>query len=302
MSLTSDDLTPNISKVALIFEGGGMRAAYTSAMAVALLEADMHFGFVAGVSAGSSNTANYVSRDPVRARRSFVEFATDKNFGSLASWLRGDGMFNAHYIYERTSRVGGALPYDFKTWITSPTEVALGGFEMETGQTVYWNKANTSTPAKLMRRVRASSTMPVLMPPVEIDGKMYVDGALGTDAGIPISEARAHGFEKFVIIMTREAEYFKKPERFPMFYRRVFKKYPAVAEALLSRWHRYNDTKEHLLALRDAGQAYLFIPETMPVENNERDLRKLRATHQMGLAQARAEIPAIREFVGLPNG
>ena len=48
-----------LDETALIFEGGGMRASYTSGMVVALLEQDIHAPFVAGISAGASNTANY---------------------------------------------------------------------------------------------------------------------------------------------------------------------------------------------------------------------------------------------------
>lgn len=57
-------LHSNVLHTALIFEGGGMRASYTAAVAVALLEAGIHIDWVAGISAGASNTANYISRDP----------------------------------------------------------------------------------------------------------------------------------------------------------------------------------------------------------------------------------------------
>ena len=50
-----------LQQTALLFEGGGMRASYTSGMVVALLEEDIHAPFVAGISAGASNTANYLS-------------------------------------------------------------------------------------------------------------------------------------------------------------------------------------------------------------------------------------------------
>ena len=58
----------NVPDVALIFEGGGMRAAHTSAVVVQLLEAGIVFPFVAGISAGSTNTLNYLSGDVWRAR------------------------------------------------------------------------------------------------------------------------------------------------------------------------------------------------------------------------------------------
>ena len=65
----------NVPDVALVFEGGGMRAAYTSAVVVALVEAGLVFPFVAGISAGASNTVNYLTGDAWRARASFTTFA-----------------------------------------------------------------------------------------------------------------------------------------------------------------------------------------------------------------------------------
>ena len=58
-----------MTDTALIFEGGGMRAALTSAMVIRLLEEEIYFDWVAGISAGATNTANYLSHDPWRARR-----------------------------------------------------------------------------------------------------------------------------------------------------------------------------------------------------------------------------------------
>lgn len=275
-----------------------MRAAYTSALAVTLLQHNMHFGFVSGISAGATNTANYVARQPIRARRSFVEFSTDPNMGSMRTWLRGKGMFNAEYIYEQTYKPGGALPYDFNTFINSPAQVQFGAVEMTTGDMVWWGKEHIHHEIDLMKRVRASSTMPIIMPPVTIGSGRYVDGAIGPDGGVPLSTAIDNGYKKFVVVLTQEDAYRKTPERFPRMYQAVFRKYPAVADLLITRWRRYNETKEKLFALRDAGQAYLFIPEEMNLTNSEKNLRKLRAAHAQGLAQAAREIDAIKEFVG----
>ncbi|REE03582.1 patatin-like phospholipase family protein [Citricoccus muralis] len=294
------ELRSNVTDTALLFEGGGMRASYTSAVAVALLEAGIHLDFVAGISAGSSNTANYLARDPWRARHSFVDFAADPKFGNWKTFLRGDGLFNAKYIYEETGLPDQALPYPWETFLANPATLRLGAFDAESGQAIWWGREDIQEPPDLMVRVRASSTMPVLMPPVRLNGRTYVDGALGPDGGIPLSAAIDAGHERFLAVLTRERGYVKAPERFPRFYLRYFRKHPAIAEALLTRWQRYNATRERLFELEREGRAYLFVPETMPVSNGEKDVVKLAAAHEAGLAQARRELPAIREFLGLP--
>ncbi|GAA4761838.1 patatin-like phospholipase family protein [Citricoccus nitrophenolicus] len=294
------ELHSNVTDTALLFEGGGMRASYTSAMVVALLEAGLHLDFVAGISAGSSNSANYLARDPWRARHSFVDFAADPKFGNWKTFLRGDGLFNARYIYEETGLPDQALPYPWDRFRANPADLRIGAFDAESGEAVWWGREDVSRMADLMVRVRASSTMPVLMPPVRLDGRTYVDGALGPDGGIPLSAAQDAGFERFLVVLTRERDYVKAPERFPRFYLRYFRKHPAIAQALITRWQRYNDTRERLFELERQGRAYLFVPETMPVSNGEKDVARLAAAHELGLAQARRELPAIREFLGLP--
>jgi predicted patatin/cPLA2 family phospholipase len=293
------ELRSNVTGTALLFEGGGMRASYTSAMVVALLEAGIHLDFVAGISAGSSNTANYLSRDAWRARHSFVDFAADPKFGNWKTFVRGDGLFNAQYIYEETGLPDQALPFDWDTYRANPATVRIGAFDAESGEQVWWGRQDTPAIQDLMVRVRASSTMPVLMPPVHLDGRTYVDGALGPDGGIPVSAAEEAGYDRFLAVLTRERDYVKDPERFPRFYQRYFRRHPAIADALLTRWTRYNQTRERLFDLERQGRAYLFVPERMPVSNGERNVARLRASHEAGLAQARREIPAIRDFLGL---
>lgn len=292
-------MTSNVTDTALLFEGGGMRASLTSAVVAELLRERIHVDFVAGISAGSSNSVNYLARDPERARRSFVDFADDPRFGNWLSFVRGKGLFNAEYIYEHAGLPEADLPYDFATFQANPAGLVLVGFDAVTGQTRWWDRSDMGTLADLMVRVRASSTMPVLMPPVHAEGTVFVDGALGVDGGIPVTAAEEAGFEKLFVVMTRERSYVKRPERFPAFYQRTFRRYPAVAEALISRWRRYNETRERLFEMERQGRAYLFVPESMPVSNGERSVAKLAAAHELGLAQVRREMPAIREFLGL---
>lgn len=291
--------TSNVTDTALLFEGGGMRASYTSGVVVALLEAGLHLDWVGGISAGSSNACNYLSRDADRARRSFTDFAADPRFGDVKTFVRGDGLFNAKYIYQEAGLPGQALAFDWDTFSANPAQLRIGGFNATTADQVHWGRDDYSDIHDLMIRVQASSTMPVLMPPVTIGGEVFVDGALGPAGGIPLDAARADGYEKFLAVLTRERGYVKPPQGAEWFFRRHFRKLPAVADALMARAEHYNATREELFELERAGRAYLFVPEQMPVGNGERNVGKLHASHEAGLAQARRELPAITEFLGL---
>lgn len=294
-------LSSNVTDTALIFEGGGMRASYTSALVAELIDAGVFIDWVAGISAGSSNTANYLSRDPWRARASFVDLPSDPNFGGLGTLVRGQGWFNAEYIYERTGAPWQALPFDFETYLANPAQPNFGAFRCDTGEQVWFTRADTGTMDDLMVRVRASSTMPGLMPVVTIGGLEYVDGALGPDGGIGLDRAQAAGFERFLVVLTREREYVKPApsRRQAALYRALFHRHPAVVDALLHRHEGYNAVRQELFELEAAGRARLFVPEVMPVENGERNWARLAASHAAGRGQARRELPAIKEFLGL---
>ncbi|PID53379.1 MAG: patatin family protein [Micrococcales bacterium] len=296
---TTSTLTSNVTDTALVFEGGGMRGAYTSAVVRTLLNDGIHIDYVAGVSAGGTHTLNYLSRDERRAKRSFVDLAADPNFGDLRTFLRGKGMFNAQYIYEQTGLPGQALPFDWDTYAANPARMRIGAVRCDTGEHVYWGRQDAPTFDALVRRLRASSTMPVVMPVAQVDGVDYVDGALGPSGGIPIDAAMSDGFDRYLVVLSQERSFVKKPERAPAFFRRYFRRYPAVAEAILTRYERYNATREQVWELERAGKAMVFVPDAMPVGNGERNVAKLQAAHDLGLDQAERELPRWREFLGL---
>ena len=285
--------------VALVFEGGGMLASYTSAVVAALVREGLWFDWVGGISAGSSCTANYLSRDAARARTSFVDLAADPQFGSWVTWLQGKGRFNAKYIYEETGAPGQALPYDWDAFRAHPTGFAIGAFEARTGRMQYWGRDDIRELRDLMVRVRASSSLPILMPPVTLGDELYVDGALGPTGGFAIDAARAAGYGRFLVVMTRPRDYVKPPSRLPSFHRTAFRRYPAVLDAVLKRPRRYNETRHELFDLEREGSAYLFCPTDLTVSNSETDVRRLARMYELGEQQIARELPAIREWLGV---
>lgn len=296
------ELTSNVTDTALIFEGGGMRAAFSSAVLSVLLEAGIHLDWVGGISAGSSCLANYVSRDPVRAERSFVDFAGEEEFGDWRTWLQGKGVFNAEWIYERTALPHQALPFDWATFTANPAQFAIGALRCDDGEMVYWGRDDVDRLPDLMKRVRASSTMPVFMPLTTVDGEVYCDGALGPTGGFALDAAKEAGYEKFLVVMTRSRGYRKPPAKFSAAYRRLFRRYPAIADGVLERPGSYNRTLDELLEMEREGRAYLIFPDHMPIKNSERRVRVLREVFDSGRAQAQRELNRLHQFLGIDTG
>lgn len=295
---TQHSLDINVSDVALIFEGGGMRASYTAGVVVTLLERGLRFGKVYGISAGSSHACNYLSNDAARAKASFVDLVDDPDFGGLGSWLSGRGYFNARHLYEGLAEdlagTNAVMAFDFDTFSRNPADMHIEAFDYDSGETVAWTKADAPTMHDLLVRVRASSTMPGFMPPVTIGERTFVDGGLGDSWGILLDAARRDGFKWFFIVRTQERAYRKKPASGMgrALVRFMFRKHPLVAERTEERWRHYNDLVEEIERLEREGAAYVFYPEVMPVTNREVDRAKLEDSFARGLSQARREADA----------
>lgn len=295
--LIDDSQRISLPDTALVLEGGGMRAAYTSACIELLIHEKLDFGWVGGISAGSSLMANYMSRDRIRTRESFVNLGSDPRSGGWGSFIRGRGYFDSEYIYETAPLPTEPLPFRWEEFLRHPAQFRVGAIRADNGEMVHWGRDDIGNIQDLMRRVRASSTLPFFMIPPEIDGVTYFDGALGPAGGVPIDAAEADGFEKFLVIMTQPRDYRKTPVSRPGVIRRAFKKYPALAEAIIARPERYNTTREHLLELESQGKAMLFFPDEMPVRNRTRNIQELQAAYQAGAAQTAAAWPQWREFL-----
>ena len=216
-----------------------MRGVYTAALVQVMLEAGLAFPWVGGISAGSTNTVNMVSRDPWRTREAFVRLTTDPQAGGWGSFARRQGYFNSEHIYQHTARPEESIPFDL------PAFAALGP-----------------------------------------------TGGFATDA------AAADSYERMLVVSTRPAGYRKPEEKRPGAFRRLFRRYPAVAEAIIDRPAHYNRTMNELEQGRREGRVYLYQPTRMPVENGELRYDRVVSAYEAGLVQARAELPRILGFLG----
>ena len=201
-----EKLVNNVTDCALVFEGGGYRAGYTAAMANVLLANGIYFDYVCGVSAGASNTVDYLSRDPKRTKAAFAVTDWVSGHVGLPSVARGTGYFDADAIYEGAVE-DGTFPFDWETFAANPAGIGLQAFDRDTGRTVRFCRDDATDLMTLIDFVRASSTLPGMMKPKPVDGRILYDGGLGQGAGIPVCIAGAAGYQQFGFLATREKGY-----------------------------------------------------------------------------------------------
>ena len=290
-----------IDDTALVFEGGGMRNAYTAALVSRLIAEGINFPHISGISAGSSHLCNFTSRDAQRSHDTFVDLVEDPEFGGLKHFRKGHGYFNAEYIYQQICYPDGVLPFNMDTFLANPATTRVAAFNASRGQVRWFSKEEMSTLDTLGPIVRASSTLPILMPPVDIDGDTYVDGALGPNGGLPFDQPLREGYRKLLVVLTRPRDYVKgpMPASVGALLRTAYREFPSVFEGVARRPDRYNAGRRRLFELEERGQAYVFAPDNLWINNTESRRERLEATYRAGLVQAVREMPSIKAFLGL---
>ena len=299
-SRMAQPLENNVFKTALFFEGGSMRAAYTCAVAAYLLEKGIFFDNVYGVSAGSSNAVNYVSRDADRVIQSFTNFADLPGTGGVKTFIQGKGMWNAYHIYQEMGLPDGDLPFDFETFKANPAKVTIVAFERDTGRDRFFREYEMATINDLMIRVRASSTLPIMMPPPCIDGRWYYDGGFATGGGLPLKRIEEDGFEKVFVVRTRPRG-FRREQTYD-WARWAFPHRPFLRDALLNRADNYNAACDLLDEWERQGRAYVFYCDDLTLSGTERDFAPLARNFEAGYAQIQREWPQLMAFLERAEG
>ena len=187
------------------------------------------------------------------------------------------------------------------TFLANPATTCVATFNASRGQVRWFSKEEMSTLDTLGPIVRASSTLPILMPPVEIDGDTYVDGALGPNGGLPFDQPLREGYRKLLVVLTRPRDFVKgpMPASVGALLRTAYHSFPSVFEGVALRTDRYNAGRRFLFELEERGQAYVFAPDNLWINNTESRRERLEATYRAGLVQAVREMPAIKAFLGL---
>ena len=203
--MTAEDKAKNAGKVALVLEGGSFRGQFTAGVLDVLMEAGVEIPAVYGVSAGALNGVNYKSHQIGRANRINLAFCNDNRFMGAASFASTGSIVGYDFIF---NDVQDRLdPFDNETFDASPIEMYAVATDMLFGTATY---LPVKSAVLDLDAVRASTSLPLVTPPVEIDGHKYVDG--GVADSIPIEHVLEEaGFDRAVVIVTQDRSYEKSP-------------------------------------------------------------------------------------------
>ena len=281
-------------KATLVLEGGATRGVFTSGALDYLMEKDFYTSYVIGVSAGSCNAVGYVSKQPGRTRDCMIQ--KDKEYSyyyGFRKFIKEKSLMDMDMVFDRYPNE--IYPFDYDTYFASDIECEIVTTNCVTGRAEYMTE--DSDKQRLMKICRASCSMPLICPMVNVDGIPYLDGGLADS--IPIERAVEIGNGKSIVILTRNPGYRKKmPSRaIVQLYRRAYKKYPNLIRSIVNRSIVYNRTMKLLEQQEAEGKIFVLRPLIPTVSRLEKDYDALMHFYEHGYRLMRKQYDELMRFL-----
>lgn len=278
-------------KIGLVLEGGGVRAIYTAGVLDVFMEHGISFDGVIGVSAGAVHGCSFVSNQKGRSIRYYKKYCNDPRFMSVWSLITTGCLVGVDFCYHE---IPDKLDiYDHDAFLKSNAKFYAVCSDLESGEPEYVHITDMKTQIDY---VRASASMPIVSKIVEIDGKKYLDG--GCLDGIPVDAFMNMGYEKIVVVQTRDGAYRKKKSKLNWLYKIMYRKYPKFAEKFCNRHNDYNNTLDRITELEKEGSVFAIKPKyPVKLSRTNKSPEKIQAGYDRGRADAEEIIEELKRWL-----
>lgn len=265
---------------ALVLEGGGLRGVFSCGVLDCFMKHGVRFPFTVGVSAGACNGLSYMSGQAGRAKASNIDLMDRHHYVGLKYLITQGCIMDFKLLFEDfPERI---IPYDYDAYFSNPDRFVMVTTNCLTGKAEYFEERSSAR--RVMDIVRASSSLPFVTKISYVDGVPMLDGGIADS--IPVEYAFSQGYDKAVVILTRNKGYRKKVGK-SLITRLFYRKYPALQKAIAERNAVYNRTMDLIERLEEEGKIIVIRP-VRPVEvgRMEKNTAKLRALYDEGFSLA----------------
>lgn len=278
-----------ISLPSLILEGGTFRPIFSCGVMDALLEEDIMFPYIIGVSAGISDGISYISRQSGRNMEIGRKYRNDKRYLGIGNYRSQKSLFGLDFVFGEIPEK--LVPFDWDTYLKHEGKVLVGVTNAKTGEAEYLNGLQFDPKFTMFR---ATCALPILFPAIELDGEKYYDG--GVADPIPVRKAITDGNDKHLIILTRPKGYQKVlGNENKLVARKIGRTYPKIKERILTRHIAYNETVDFCEELEKKGKAFIIRPD-YAINSFEKDISTLEKTYQHGYDLAKQYLTEIKDL------
>ncbi|MFV0528635.1 MAG: patatin family protein [Lachnospiraceae bacterium] len=261
----------------IVLEGGASRGVFTSGVLDYLMEQEIYFPYVVGVSAGACNALDYVSRQKGRTLECMLPNPKAGSNINISNILKTRHLYDMDLIFDRYPNE--IIPFDYETYFDSDIECEMVVTNCISGKAEYLSESSSKT--RLMNVCRASSSVPIATPMVTVDSIPYLDGGIADS--IPLLHSMKKGHKKNVVVLTRNLGYRKTPPRQSKpTYMALFRKYPKLVRTMLKRYQMYNHTIRCIEKWEAQGHIFVIRPEIQPVARTEKNYDALMTFYEHG--------------------
>lgn len=282
-------------KTGLVLEGGAMRGLFSAGIIDVLMENDVQFDGIVGVSAGAAFGCNMKSRQAGRAIRYNTKYAKDWRYCSLRSLITTGDIFGGEFCYHYLPKHLDI--FDNEAFNNNPQEFFAVCTDVETGEPIY--KRLMKADDECYEWIRASASMPLASKIVNINGRKVLDG--GISDSIPLKFMQQQGYEKNIVVTTQPAGYVKEKNSFLPLMRLQLRRYPRFLDAVANRHEMYNAQLEYVSEQERQGKTLVLRPESaLTIGHITHDADKMWETYNIGRALAEKRLEEIKEYVAPP--
>lgn len=275
----------------IVFEGGGLRGIFAAGVIDYLLDNDIVFDHVMGVSAGACHACSYVAGQRGRSYAVSTDYLDDKRYMSKRNLIRTGDLFGSDFIYHMIPE--DLYPIDNEHFKESGITFRAGVTNCITGKPEYLQVRDLLKDVDI---IRASSSLPLLARMVYIDGTPYMDG--GISDSVPVRASESFGCEKNVVVLTRPAGYRKAPEKLINVIAAKYRKYPEMVDAMKHRDELYNETMDYIDEGVEEGTIFRIAPMgDLDIGRLEKDPAKLKKSYLEGYYVAEGLGARLAEFL-----
>ena len=279
--MTEYKLTP---RSGLVLEGGGMRGVFTCGVLDNFMDRGVRFPYTIGVSAGACNGLSYMSEQRGRAKYSNIDLLQKYHYIGLKQLLLKGNLMDFELLFHTFPEK--IIPYDYDRFAACKEHFEMVTTDCRTGRACYWEEKYDEK--RIIDIVKASSSLPYACPIIYVDGRPMLDG--GIVDSIPLLRAYEQGYDKCVVVLTRNKGYRKSTKEVPV-PRFIYKQYPRLRVALRNRNKIYNEQLELVERLEAEGKIVVIRPEKpIVVGRMETSVKKLTDLYEQGYACAKKVI------------
>ena len=149
-----------------------MRGVFTCGVLDYLMDCDIRFPYVIGVSAGACNGLSYASRQRGRAKYSNIDLLEEYNYIGLKYLLKKRNILDFDLLFNEFPE--HILPYDYETYFASSERFVMVTTNCLTGEANYFEEKKDKN--RVIDIVHASSSLPIVCPIAYVDGVPMLDG------------------------------------------------------------------------------------------------------------------------------